>query len=133
NEKIRTPVTERENEAEAHDEAKRFDAHEIRAGTAHPLPRMRQCRGKCPPNSGPAASVLQPKKNKGSKSRYDQEELKHLVVNRTRETSEEDVGENNQCGNHDANVKNVFRAKSHESKRRIKDVENLYQLGHRVH
>src|SRR3954451_7884247 len=90
--KIRTPVSEREDKTKPHRQAEPLDAHWVGRSTAHVAPGFTPCTGAVAVGrrdssqaclqSTPATDIDQTKNYKRSKTENYQEELKHFVVNR---------------------------------------------------
>ncbi len=113
-EKVGTPVTEREDKAQAEDEAEPAHAHRIVRRVRQVLPRMGPRAGREALRRGdgrqprlhrlPAADVAQRQVDQRGETEHDHEELQHLVVNRRGEAAEEDVDEHDGRRDQDAGV-----------------------------
>src|SRR5262249_27520079 len=98
--KIRTPVSERQYEAEPHDHAKPFDSQRICVRTAHSDPGVNKSAiafiGEAPRESVPTANVSETKPHEREETHNDQKELQHLVVNCACEPAQENVPKHDQ-------------------------------------
>ncbi len=113
-EKIGAPVPERQHEAQPHRHAEPLDAHRIGARRVEVAPgvgpgarlvsgvdRHRlEHRGEAAPSS----DVLESEEHQGEEAQDDQEELEDLVVDRRGQPAEEDVDQDDDGGDHDAEV-----------------------------
>ena len=93
-EKVRAPVAKRQHEAESHHEPEPLDANGILRGAPHCPPGVgigvggkaarRRDRRELRRQAVPPANGGEPEPDEREKAEDDEEELKHLVVNRAR-------------------------------------------------
>jgi len=111
-EEIRAPVTERQDETEAHDHDEPVNAHGVFNGVTHVRPGFRPGTRRIAMHGGdwdqlflqgrPAADVLQRQEHQRREAEDDHEELQHLVVNGGGEPAEKDIDQHDEGGGPDA-------------------------------
>ncbi len=130
---VRAPVAEGQNEAEAHDQTHPLHAEAVMSGIVQTRPGMDVAGAEAVAEPLPAADRFQSQPHEGCEAGHDQEELKHLVVDRAPEAAEVDIHQHHQRRGQHGGAEDPARRQPHLSERRIQQVQGLDQLGHRVH